>query len=1356
MSYRFRIIAIFVLCSLFHLAGKAEVWRTHYAYNNVTQIAMAEDKVYALSDGSLFSVDKQSEAIKVYNRQSGLHGTGITCIYYDKTGHQLIIGYDNGQIDVLTTNGVTYIGELYDKDMTQRKTIYNVTIAGRTAYLATHYGIQTMDLRENKLVDSYWLRPGGQETPIKDVLIANDSIYAFSDDSLYCAALTDPLSDYTYWHRELLGRIPRDTEKGVHYQDGTSDWYRGYGEGIIRFTATERLTYKPNGPLVNTPYRMRATGGHVWAVPGGRWASQYNNPGVVMHYDGSQWTNVTTESIEAKTGIAALDFMHIAVDPQDPNHCFVTSYGTGLYEFRHDTLVRHDIAGGENTLVAIAATDPIRYTRLDYMEYDADGNLWILDACTYAQLQCLDASHIWHATTIQVGDGPLALHTPGGLIIDNQHAHYKWIGVARYGTGIGLLDDQGTWTDTDDQFVFRSDLTDQNGKNIHLDFLHSLEQSPDGRVFVGTESGLFIINNANDFLQTGNCFRPELTDENGDDLLSSQTINGIAFDSDQQIWVGTRSKGIYVLNPSATNVLAHYTTDNTAMPSNSILSLGIDETGKAWIGTADGIVEYDPNGSGEGLNGSEDNETSRLEEGSMLNWKLHFSYVDPLEMAATPSAIYAVGNGSLFCVNRSDESISYWNKSTGLSGSSIAHIAYDTKASKLIIAYENGQVDLLDDNGTVTSMSDISLKAGSMAVTVNAICPGSDYCYLAMPFGIIALQTRKAEVSETYYIGTDAASIDVQHVVEMGDSLYAFSFDKIYHAALKDNKMDYSYWHSELMPFEQVQQAAVYNGQMVVLAHDSLYRRVGTSWQLVSGQPLQWMHASGNQLLGYAEGKGLLRLMDDDSWSGLSANYVANDALYTNGEYWLAEANYGLIRLGSNGDDYFHTAGPNSNFGYRMYALHNRIYAMAGGRWAGQFVRPGRINIYDGSSWRGIDEGQIGSAVGVPAYDISSLGIDPQDPGHFFAASYGRGVYEFKNYTAVKRFTTSNSTIREATEGINPELYTFVDGATMDAEGNLWILNATTVGRPLHIYTPNGQWIGLPLRSGGTNHNMTTPTGIWIDQRNSQYKWMLCQRAEPRVILLNDGGTPTISSDDRCMIRNSFTDQNGNVLTPAQFRCLAQDQNDRIWIGTDKGIILIPKDVDFFTSNACQRIIIPRNDGTGLGDYLLGDEQITCLAVDGGNRMWIGTANSGLYLIEDDTITVAHFTETNSLLPANGIQSIAIMPGTGEVFVGTDKGIASYLSDASEPKEDMSGAYAFPNPVRPDYVGYISITGLMDNTVVNIVDAGGNLVCKTRSHGGTAVWDGKLPDGRRATPGVYTALCNANDGHTAVKILVAY
>ena len=257
------------------MLAQAGHWTTHFAYNNVTQIALADDKVYALSDGSLFSVDRD-EHIATYNRQSGLHSTGIKCIHYDKTGKQLIICYGTGQIDILSSRGVQYISALYDKDMTQRKDIYNITIVGRTAYLATHYGVQTMDLRYNTLVDSYWLRPNGQETPINDVLIANDSIYAFASDSLYCASLHVNLVDYTQWKREKRSaRISPDANKGKHYQDATGTWDAGGAEGIVRQTTTERLTYKPDGPLTNTPYRMTATKGHLWVVQGGRWDVQY-------------------------------------------------------------------------------------------------------------------------------------------------------------------------------------------------------------------------------------------------------------------------------------------------------------------------------------------------------------------------------------------------------------------------------------------------------------------------------------------------------------------------------------------------------------------------------------------------------------------------------------------------------------------------------------------------------------------------------------------------------------------------------------------------------------------------------------------------------------------------------------------------------------------------------------------------------------------------------------------------------------------------------------------------------------------------------------------------------------------------
>lgn len=1353
-----RFLFVFVLCSLSWSFVKAAKWTTHFAYNNVTQIAMTPDQVYAISDGSLFSINKQSEKIKVYNRESGLHGTGILCIAYDPSGKQLIVCYGDGKMDLLTSQGVKYIGELYDKDMTQRKTIFNITISGRTAYLSTAYGVQTFDLRENKFVDSYWLRPGGQETAVEDVLIANDSIYAFTSDSLFCAAISANLVDYTFWKRELRSsRITPDATKGKEYTDATDIWYAGYEDGIKRLNKVTRqwATYKPEGPLVNTPYRLTAKQGQVWVVPGGRWDVQYHKPGHVMHYDGMHWTNIHADVLSAKTGIDVQDMMNTSVDPKDLHHYFVTSYGTGLYEFDHDTLVHHFLPGADNTLVSIVEDVPTRYTRLDYAQYDAHGRLWLLDAALSDQLQCMDEQRAWHAVNMTTQGAPIEMHTPGGLVIDRLHPNHKWIATARYNTMVCLLDDNGTpFDNSDDRLTKRTQWTNQYGQEFTPEMILDMMQDQAGHIWLATSQGVAYIDASTDYTVSDGIIQPEVTDTNGDNPVTSQKVNAICQTPNGDIWIGTTNLGIYILNSAGTQLIAQYTTDNSAMPSNSILSMTCDEQGRVWIGTAEGLVEYDPNAWPEGLNQGSDEE--ELEQGSMQQWRLHLSYSDATEVVATPRHIYAVANGSLFSFDREAEQIDYWSKATGLNGNTIVHIAYDPVSEQLVVAYEDGRIDLIDEEGNVQQIPDIYMKAGSIDVTINSICVGSRYVYLAMPFGIVALDTRKGEMSDTYYIGSDASSVDVQQIIEQGDTLYAFTSDRIYTAALSDNLVDYTYWHISSIPVTDLQQVVRFNNRLYSLQHDSLYLLNGQDWQQVLPQALSWIHESDGQLLVCVGLTDLYQLTPEDQLIGLTNNYAIHDALYSAGDYWLCEYNWGLIRLRTTGDEYYHTTGPNSNFGYSMTAAHDRIYSVIGGRWATEYARWAKINIYDGASWLPYESGQIRYYAGVDALDPVSIAVDPNDAGHYFVATYGTGVLEFIDYQATRCYTTGNSTLQPVNETINPLYYTRTDGAMIDEQGNLWVLNATDIGKPVHVMAPNGQWYGLSLYSGSETVQLTTPSGIWTDQRSSQRKWFFDQRYNPGVILLDDGGTPTQNWDDRCLKRNTFVDQNGNTLTPSQFMCFAQDQTNRIWIGTEKGLITIPKEVDFFSSNACKRIIIPRNDGTGLGDYLLGDEQINCLAVDGGNRLWIGTANSGLYLMEDDTITVAHFTETNSLLPSNSIQSITIMPRTGEVFVGTDRGIASYRSDASEPQATMSNAYAFPNPVRPDYGGVISITGLMDNTVVNIIDAGGNLVCKTRSHGGTAVWDGILPDGRRATPGVYTALCNAEGGHTVVKILVAY
>jgi ligand-binding sensor domain-containing protein len=220
---------------------------------------------------------------------------------------------------------------------------------------------------------------------------------------------------------------------------------------------------------------------------------------------------------------------------------------------------------------------------------------------------------------------------------------------------------------------------------------------------------------------------------------------------------------------------------------------------------------------------------------------------------------------------------------------------------------------------------------------------------------------------------------------------------------------------------------------------------------------------------------------------------------------------------------------------------------------------------------------------------------------------------------------------------------------------------------------------------------------------------------------------------------------------------MAQDWDDMIWIGTDAGLFLLPSSVDFATSDRCERIIIPRNDGTNLADYLLDSEKITSIVVDGANRKWIGTEKSGVFLLSPDGIeTIAHFTAENSPLLSNAILSIAIQESTGEVFIGTGDGLMSYMSDAVPVEDDFTNIYAYPNPVHPTYKGYVVIKGLMADTEVRIVDASGNLVTVLQGLGGEVIWDITNTSGNRVSSGVYTIICNTKGGNAygTTKVLI--
>jgi hypothetical protein len=189
------------------------------------------------------------------------------------------------------------------------------------------------------------------------------------------------------------------------------------------------------------------------------------------------------------------------------------------------------------------------------------------------------------------------------------------------------------------------------------------------------------------------------------------------------------------------------------------------------------------------------------------------------------------------------------------------------------------------------------------------------------------------------------------------------------------------------------------------------------------------------------------------------------------------------------------------------------------------------------------------------------------------------------------------------------------------------------------------------------------------------------------------------------------------------------------------------------------QVKVPRNDGTNYADYLLAGIDISSIAIDGAGRKWFATNGNGVYLISADNLTqLQHFTVDNSPLLSNTVLSVAMNQTSGEVFFGTENGLCSYISDATETNSEMSSdnVWAYPNPVDPGYTGLITITGLTLDADVKIVSSNGALVAQGRSNGGTFTWDGHDQKGRRVASGVYMVVTATKSGEkgTVCKIAI--
>lgn len=653
-------------------------WRTHFAYTSVSRIAQSENKVFGLSEGSLFSVDKRDENVEYYSKISGLSGTQVSCMEYDYETETLVIVYSNGNIDLLRSGGVENIPDLYNKSMTASKEVNSIYFYGGKAYLACKFGIVVLNLSKKEIAETYYIGDFAAEVDVQTITVVGNSIYANTTTDVYQADITSAhLINYENWHKislpgsgaviqvhafnnellllrgSYLYRMANgiwqqvsdavftkvhsndnillaysdvvyrfDVTYAYSYLPGTSGvqdaeydsdadlyWFAAGEQGIVCYNAQTQSQnkYIPNGPQVNVPYRLQFSGKKLFMVQGGRWASQYNLPGYVMMYENGEWTNIWDgvwsaqrgKYIHTKTELPIVDFMDIAVAPNDNSHFYITSYGAGLYEYRNNQFhaqYTHDNSSLETIFPGGTWSQQYGYIRLDGITYDAEGNLWIANSSSNTALKVLSTNGKWLSLGVK---DLMNKPTLGSILISSQNKNHKWINSVRSSPGILVFDDNGTLEETsDDKAVFIAEFFDQDNNSIIPASIYCMAQDNDGAIWVGTDVGPLVFSNPNNIFDgTNSCTRIKIPRNDGtnlaDFLLEKEEIKAIAIDGANRKWIGTGASGVYLMSADGQETIQHFTTANSPLTSNDILSIAINPvTGEVFIGTGSGLLSY--------------------------------------------------------------------------------------------------------------------------------------------------------------------------------------------------------------------------------------------------------------------------------------------------------------------------------------------------------------------------------------------------------------------------------------------------------------------------------------------------------------------------------------------------------------------------------------------------------------------------------------------------------------------------------------------------------------------------------------------------------------------------------------------
>lgn len=744
-------------------------------------------------------------------------------------------------------------------------------------------------------------------------------------------------------------------------------------------------------------------------------------------------------------------------------------------------------------------------------------------------------------------------------------------------------------------------------------------------------------------------------------------------------------------------------------------------------------------------------------------WEDFYSYNNVKNFVKIENRIYAITDNASFIYDKNTQEITKISSVQGLSGKETSSVFFSESSQRFVIGYSSGLLEIIDKDGKITIANDIERLDITGQKQINHFSEFEGILYLSTPFGIVQYDIENLNFGDTYYIDINSNPVFVNQTTIENNVIYAASEKGIYTADINNpNLIDFNSWTQPqgsfegnfraISTFNSIVYSSKENVLFKILSLNNVEQISAYSQDILDLRPSTEYITITTQTNAYVLNSSLIQIFNASQSNAYEFNLQTAYAEGAN--VYLGTTTFGILENNLSNLNYkeIHPEGPFSNQVFSIAAENDQLWVVYGGyndAFAPLSKRFGYSHfnglLQEKDRWKNIFYNSS-----FPALDLVHVTLDQKVENKAYISSWNSGILVVENDKPMVIWNDKNSGLENLYPPGNSNSSIRINGSAFDNQGNFWVANAWVDNRVKKLNT-NGSWSSYDLSSiitnvafGLTELVVDKSGGVWIGSRRNG------------ALVFKETGNRK---------KALITEVSKGSLPDLNVRTLAVDRNNRIWIGTQKGLVVFFNTESLFENEIydAQPVII---EDDGIPKKLLGDQPINTIAIDGAENKWFGTDTGGvLGTNPSGSETLFNFNKDNSPLPSNRILKIKVDNSNGKVFFATDKGIVAFDNDVAPFGESLASVYAYPNPAKKEHE-YITIDGrngahLPQGTNVKILDTAGRLVYETNVEigqelkGGKVIWNKSNLAGHLVASGIYIVLLTSPDSSETSSTKIA-